>query len=71
VDDVCTTGASTIQALEAAREFGFEVVGVLCLVEREEANGRKAVERAAAPAEFVSIFTAKDVRAEHLASQAS
>jgi len=71
VDDVCTTGASTIQALEAAREFGFEVVGVICLVEREEANGREAVERAAAPAEFVSIFTAKDVRAEHLASQAS
>jgi len=71
VDDVCTTGASTIQALEAAREFGFEVVGVICLVEREEANGRQAVERAAAPAEFVSIFTAQDVRSEHLASQAS
>ena len=28
VDDVCTTGASTIQAIEAAREFGFEVAGV-------------------------------------------
>ncbi|HXY11402.1 MAG TPA: orotate phosphoribosyltransferase [Terriglobales bacterium] len=69
VDDVCTTGASTIQALEAARNFGFEVVGVMCLVEREEANGRRAVERAAAPAEFVSIFTARDVRAEHLASR--
>ncbi len=69
VDDVCTTGASTIQALEAAREFGFEVVGVMCLVEREEANGRKAVEQAAAPAEFVSIFTASDVRTEHLASR--
>ena len=24
VDDVCTTGASTVQAIEAAREFGFE-----------------------------------------------
>jgi orotate phosphoribosyltransferase len=69
VDDVCTTGASTIQALEAARKFGFQVVGVLCLVEREEANGRTAVERAAAPAEFVSIFTAKDVRTEHLANR--
>src|SRR5580658_9285877 len=33
VDDVCTTGASTVQAIEAAREFGFEVVGVMCLVE--------------------------------------
>src|SRR3954452_19756362 len=33
VDDVCTTGASTIQAIQAAREFGFEVIGVMCLVE--------------------------------------
>src|SRR5215475_15038581 len=38
VDDVCTTGASTIQAIEAAREYGFEIVGVLCLVERQEAG---------------------------------
>jgi len=48
VDDVCTTGASTIQAIEAAREFGFEIIGVMCLVEREEARGRPAVEKAAA-----------------------
>jgi len=66
VDDVCTTGASTIQAIEAARQFGFEVVGVMCLVEREEAGGRRDVERAAAPARFISIFTANDVRQEHL-----
>src|SRR6201981_1236448 len=67
VDDVCTTGASTVQAIEAAREFGFEIVGVMCLVEREEAKGRPSVERAAAPAPFVSIFTANDVRKEHVA----
>ena len=67
VDDVCTTGASTIQAIEAAREFGFEIVGVMCLVEREEAKGRPNVEKAAAPAQFVSIFTANDVRSEHVA----
>jgi orotate phosphoribosyltransferase len=66
VDDVCTTGASTMQAIEAAREFGFEVVGVMCLVEREEAKGRPNVEKAAALAPFVSIFTASDVRAEHI-----
>ena len=67
VDDVCTTGASTVQGIEAAREFGFEIVGVMCLVEREEAKGRPHVEKAAAPAQFVSIFTANDVRNEHLA----
>ncbi len=48
VDDVCTTGASTVQAIEAAREFGFEIAGVMCLVEREEAEGRLKVEKAAA-----------------------
>lgn len=66
VDDVCTTGASTVQAIEAAREFGFEVVGAMCLVERQEAGGRPNVEKAAAPAAFVSIFTAEDIRREHL-----
>jgi len=67
VDDVCTTGSSTVQAIEAAREFGFKVVGVMCLVEREDAHGRPNVEKAAAPAPFISIFTAKDVRKAHLA----
>jgi orotate phosphoribosyltransferase len=66
VDDVCTTGASTIQAIEAAREFGFDIAGVMCLVERQEANGRPNVEKAAAPAPFVSIFTATDVREQHI-----
>lgn len=66
VDDVCTTGASTVQAIETAREFGFQVVGAMCLVEREEAKGRANVEKAAAPTPFVSIFTASDVRAQHL-----
>ena len=66
VDDVCTTGASTVQGIEAAREFGFKVVGAMCLVEREDAHGRPSVEKAAAPASFISIFTAADVRKQHL-----
>jgi orotate phosphoribosyltransferase len=66
VDDVCTTGGSTIQAIEAAREAGFEIAGVICLVEREEAGGRGNVEKAAAPAPFVALFTANDIRAEYL-----
>jgi len=39
---------------------------VMCLVEREEAGGRANVEEAAAPASFVALFTANDVRREHL-----
>lgn len=69
VDDVCTTGSSTIQAIEAAREFGFNVIGAACLVEREEAGGRPAVEKAAAPAPFVSVFVASEVKAAHIGLQ--
>src|SRR6266699_2494110 len=66
VDDVCTTGGSTIQAIEAAREFGFDVVGAACLVEREEAGGRPAVEQATAPAPFISIFKSSEIKTAHL-----
>jgi len=66
VDDVCTTGGSTVQAIEAAREFGFNIGGVICLVEREDAKGRPNVEKAAAPAPFISIYTAAEVRKQHL-----
>jgi orotate phosphoribosyltransferase len=67
VDDVCTTGASTIHAIEAAREAGMTVAAVVCIVEREEANGRPAVEAAAEGAPFLRLFTANDVRASHVA----
>ena len=66
VDDVCTTGASTLNAIEAAREAQMTVAAVVCIVERQEANGRPAVEAAAAGAPFLTLFTANDVRAEHL-----
>jgi orotate phosphoribosyltransferase len=69
VDDVCTTGASTINAIEAAREAGMVVAAVVCLVEREEANGRPAVEGAAQGAPFLSLFTAIQVRGEHVRQQ--
>jgi orotate phosphoribosyltransferase len=71
VDDVCTTGASTINAIEAAREAGMIVAAVVCIVEREEANGRPAVEAAAQGAPFFCLFTANDVRGEHLRQQQS
>jgi orotate phosphoribosyltransferase len=69
VDDVCTTGSSTLNALEAAREAGMIVAAVVCIVEREEANGRPAVEAAAQGAPFLALFTANDVRAEKLRQQ--
>ena len=66
VDDVCTTGGSTITAIEAAHAARMRVVGVVCLVERVEAKGRAAVEAAANGAPFLSLFTSDDVRAEHV-----
>jgi orotate phosphoribosyltransferase len=66
VDDVCTTGASTITAIESAREAGMKIAAVVCIVEREEASGRPAVEAAAQDAPFLRLFTANEIRAEHL-----
>src|SRR3989442_10494161 len=58
VDDVCTTGSSTVQAIDAAPDFGFQIAGVMCLVEREEAKGPANLERAAGPAQFPSLLHA-------------
>jgi len=66
VDDVCTTGGSTITALQAAKEAWMVVAAVVCLVERQEAGGRPAVEAAAEGAPFLALFTSNDVRAEHV-----
>jgi orotate phosphoribosyltransferase len=70
VDDVCTTGASTITAIEAAKDAGMKVIAAVCLVERQEAKGRPAVEAACEGAPFLSLFTAHDVRIAHIAQMA-
>ena len=73
VDDVCTTGGSTITALEAARDAGMNVLGVFCLVDREQ-GGRLRIEQALAeiPSDtdipFIAVFTATDIRQAHLRS---
>src|SRR3954464_9060779 len=69
VDDVCTTGASTITAIESDRDAGMTVVAVVCGVGRQEANGRPPVEAAAQPAPFLRLFTANEVRAEHVSQE--
>lgn len=43
VEDVVTTGASTLRAVERARDAGLRVVHVIALVDREE-GGKQAVE---------------------------
>jgi orotate phosphoribosyltransferase len=70
VDDVCTTGASTVAAIEAAKEAEMDVIAAICLVEREEAKGRPAVEAACEGAPFLRLFTAHEVREAHVAQMA-
>lgn len=44
LEDVVTTGASTLRAVKALRDEGFTVVGVVVLVDRLE-GGREAIEK--------------------------
>jgi orotate phosphoribosyltransferase len=62
VEDVVTTGGSTIRALEALREDGHEVCGVVAICDRL-AGGAEAIE-AAADAPFVALTTIDDVYPE-------
>jgi orotate phosphoribosyltransferase len=56
VEDVITTGGSTLKAIAAAQEFGLKVVKVIVLVDREE-GGRQAVEQAVPQVEAVFILS--------------
>ena len=62
VEDVVTTGGSTIRALEALREQGHSVCGVLAICDRL-AGGGPAIEQAAG-APYVSLCTIDDVYPE-------
>jgi orotate phosphoribosyltransferase len=42
VDDVITTGKSTIEAISRAKEAGLEIVNVIALIDRQE-GGREAI----------------------------
>jgi orotate phosphoribosyltransferase len=57
VEDVVTTGKSTLKAIERVRSEGFAVGGVVALVDREE-GGKAAVE--ASGVRLVSLFARSD-----------
>lgn len=46
LDDVCTTGGSTVKAIERASECGLKVVGALVLIDRKEEDGMANIEAA-------------------------
>jgi orotate phosphoribosyltransferase len=57
LEDVTTTGGSTLKAVEKLRAAGYEVAGVVTLVDRLE-GGREAIE--AAGLRFVALYTRRD-----------
>ncbi|MGC2108050.1 MAG: orotate phosphoribosyltransferase [Candidatus Korobacteraceae bacterium] len=60
VDDVVTTGSSTIKAIRGARQAGLSVSRVIVLVDREEGDGRKNIE--AEGVKFDALFTLGELR---------
>ena len=58
VEDVVTTGGSSVKAIERARAEGLEVLGVITLVDREE-GGRETFDQLNVP--FYAIFTKSQV----------
>ena len=63
VEDVVTTGGSTIKALDRVREEGHEVAGVLAILDRLE-GGSEAVQEAAGDAPYVALTTIDDIYPE-------
>jgi orotate phosphoribosyltransferase len=58
IDDVITTGGSTIKALTVAKEYGLIIDAVIVLVDRCEQNGRQNIEALGYP--VYSILTVND-----------
>jgi orotate phosphoribosyltransferase len=59
VEDVVTTGGSTLQAIEAVREAGHEIVGVVAILDRLAGGAERIREVAAAP--YEPLATIDDV----------
>jgi len=63
LDDVITTGKSTLIAIERARDAGLIVDRVITLIDREEEQGRENIEREVKRVD--PIFTRTDIMGLH------
>ncbi len=63
VEDVVTTGGSTVKAIERVREDGLEVVGVMSVLDRL-AGGAEAISAASDGAPYTPLATIDDVYPE-------
>lgn len=64
VDDVVTSGGSTVQALEKCRESGLVVVQVIVLVDREQDDGMARIRDIARDIQVRAIFKKSEVAAQ-------
>lgn len=63
VDDVVTSGESTIKAIRACRDEGLKIAQVIVLVDREEQDGMDNIRRAAGAGVGVSaVFTKSEIK---------
>jgi orotate phosphoribosyltransferase len=60
VEDVVTTGGSTVQAIEAVREAGHEICGVVAILDRN-AGGADAIRAASGGAPYQPLATIDDI----------
>src|SRR5688572_7658757 len=63
VEDVVTTGGSTVKAIERIREEGFEIAGVVSVLDRQ-AGGGEAIAAAGNGAPYTPLATIDDVYPE-------
>jgi orotate phosphoribosyltransferase len=61
VEDVVTTGGSAIHAIERLREEGFEVAGVVSVLDRL-AGGAEAIQAASDGAPYTPLVTIDEIR---------
>ncbi len=66
VEDVVTTGGSTIKAIDRAKKCGLKVLGVVVLIDRQE-GGREAIRKKGVPVQV--LFTREEIMAAHKASK--
>lgn len=66
IEDVITTGQSTMQAIERSREAGLKVIQIIALVDREE-GGRQEISKHAYP--FKAVFTRSELIQAFLAKK--
>lgn len=61
VDDVVTTGGSVIKVVERAIEDGLSIYGIIVLVDREEFDGMKRVQKAVPDRPVEALITRTEI----------